>query len=146
MNTKTSFTFKESVDEIDLSVLHAKLVTSVYQAKSVLRMAELRDVYRLNLYSLEQAFETFNEDAFQVTRSVRERSDGQQCSHLVEIKMGYPLVLDGPIILNSLVAYPVVVETEVAQRREQDGHKKDELEGVLEALRLELRNQRLHRL
>lgn len=172
MKTENRLNQKESVEEIDLSallrslgqqwkliaaitavvfslsVLYAVFATPVYQAKSVLRVAELRDLDRLNLLdlyslereaalqqignelesystrldffranpemfaalddsnrSLEQAFDVFNEDAFQVTRSEQQLKDGQQRSRYVEIKMDYSPGLDGPVILNHLVAY-----------------------------------------
>lgn len=171
MNTENRLNQKESVAEIDLlallqslgqqwkliagiavavfllALMYAVFATPVYQAKSVLRAAELRDLDRLNLLdlyslerevalqqignelesystrldffrdnpelfkalentnrSLEQAFDVFNEDAFQVKRSEQQK-DGQQRSRYVEITMDYSPGLNGPAILNGLVAY-----------------------------------------
>lgn len=248
MNTKNHLNQKESTTEIDLSelirslgqqwkliagimatvfslaVVYVIVATPVYQAKSVLRVAELRDLDRLNLLdlysldrevalqqigselesystrldffrenpelfkalespirSLEQSFDVFNEDAFKVTRSEQQLKDGQQRSRYVEIVMEYSEGLDGPVILNNLVSYvhtqeqervksdvsaladnrierlerqlntalvgyQAAVEMEVAQLREQDILKQNELEDELSALRLELKNQRLNRL
>lgn len=248
MNTKNHLNQKESTTEIDLSelirslgqqwkliagimatvfslaVVYVIVATPVYQAKSVLRVAELRDLDRLNLLdlysldrevalqqignelesystrldffrenpelfkalespirSLEQSFDVFNEDAFKVTRSEQQLKDGQQRSRYVEIVMEYSEGLAGPVILNNLVSYvhtqeqervksdvsaladnrierlerqlntalvgyQAAVEMEVAQLREQDILKQNELEDELSALRLELKNQRLNRL
>lgn len=207
-----------------LAVLYALIATPVYQVKSVLRVAELRDLDRLsllNLYplerektlqqvgnelesystrleffranpdmfralevkgrSLEQAFDVFNDDAFTVTRSAAQQKDGVQRSQYVEIVMDYKPGLNGPEILNSLVAYvqaqeqervkadvialadnrierlerqldtalvayQAKIEAEVAQLREQDSLRRNELEDELVALRLELKNQRMNRL
>lgn len=248
MNTKKHLNQEESTTEIDLSelirslgqqwkliagvmaavfslaVVYVIVANPVYQAKSVLRVAELRDLDRLNLLdlysldrevalqqignelesystrldffrenpelfkalespirSLEQSFDVFNEDAFKVTRSEQQLKDGQQRSRYVEIVMEYSEGLDGPVILNNLVSYvhtqeqervksdvlaladnrierlerqlnialvgyQAAVEMEVAQLREQDILKQNELEDELSALRLELKNQRLNRL
>lgn len=131
-----------------VATLYAVLATPVYQVKNVLRLADRKDLDRLNLLdlytlerdtalrqignelesyntrleffrlhpdlfqplqkpgrSLEQSFEVFNEDAFAVTRSESMLKDGQQGSRYVEIAMDYSPDLDGPLVLNSLVAY-----------------------------------------